>query len=32
MKLTKINDFEVNKIKVPPLPDIENIAAGKLFF
>ena len=31
MKLTKINDFEVNKIKVPPLPDIENIAGGKLF-
>ena len=31
MKLTKINDFEVNKIKVPPLPSIENIAGGDLF-
>ena len=31
MKLNKINDFIVNKVHVPPLPSIENIAGGHLF-
>ena len=31
MKLNKINDFIVNKVHVPPLPSIENIAGGNLF-